>query len=293
MRLFLLSMILLFLLTLPVFQAECSITVEADQLSVAVTPVLIERSIDVNERLIRYIGEKMHMPIRIVQRKSYQEINDLMRKREVDIAFICSLSYIVGKETSGMELLVLPKSQGQPLYHSYVIVSRSSYAKSIEDLKGQLYAYPDPLSNSGFLYPRYRLAKAGYDPDGFFKKWIITHSHSSSIEAVNDGFVQGASVDSYIYDVMSILNPELTKNTKIIETSPAFGFPPVVVRKGLPDEVKRRLRMVFLQMDKDPVGQKVLQGMLLDGFVQGDDSLFDSVRKMHVFMNKGPSKVAQ
>lgn len=277
---------LLALLTLSVCPADRSAAAEERPMSVAVTPVLIERNVEVNDRLIRYIGEKMNMPIRIIQRKTYQEINDLIRRNEVDIAFICSLSYIVGKEKSGMELLVVPKTKGRPLYRSYVIVAKESLAKSIEDLKGQLYAYPDPLSNSGYLYPRYRLAKAGYNPDEFFTKWIITHSHSASIEAVNDGFVQGASVDSYIYDLMTILNPELTNNTKIIETSPAFGFPPVVMRKGLPEDVKKRLRTVFLQMEKDPVGGEILQGMLLDGFTQSDDSLFDSVRKMNLFMNK-------
>jgi phosphonate transport system substrate-binding protein len=174
-----------------------------------------------------------------------------------------------------------------------VIVASKSLAKSIEDLKGQLYAYPDPLSNSGFLYPRYRLARAEYNPDEFFRKWIRTNSHSASIEAVNDGFVHGASVDSYIYDLMSILNPELTVNTRIIEISPAFGFPPVVVRKNLSEDVKKKLRAVFLQMDADPAGREILQGMLLEGFVPGDDSLFDSVRKMHTFMNKRSASVSQ
>jgi phosphonate transport system substrate-binding protein len=167
-----------------------------------------------------------------------------------------------------------------------VIAAREGLSRSMEDLTGQLYAYPDPLSNSGYLYPRYRLTKAGHNPDEFFGKWIRTNSHSASIEAVNDGFVQGASVDSYIYDLMNILNPEMTVNTKILETSPAFGFPPVVMRKDLPEDVKKKLKIVFLQMEKDPAGEKILRGMLLDGFAQSDDSLFDSVRKMYLFMNK-------
>jgi phosphonate transport system substrate-binding protein len=288
-------LLLNFLAVLALSICPGSRTSAADErpLSVAVTPVLIEKNVEVNDRLIRYIGEKMNMQIRTVQRKTYQEINDLMRQKEVDIAFICSLSYIVGKEKAGMELLVVPKTKGQPLYYSYVIVAKGGLARSIEDLRGQLYAYPDPLSNSGYLYPRYRLAKAGYNPDEFFTKWIITQSHSASIEAVNDGFVQGASVDSYIYDLMSILNPELTNNTKIIETSPAFGFPPVVIRKSLPEDMKKKLRTVFLQMEKDRVGGKILQDMLLDGFMQSDDSLFDSVRKMYLFMNNRSSGAPQ
>lgn len=250
-------------------------------LRVAITPVLVERNVELNERLIGYIGEKMNMPITIVQRKSYQEINDLIRQKKVDVAFVCSLPYILGKSRSGMELLVVPITKGKPLYYSYAIVARDSLAKSIEDLRGKLYAYPDPLSNSGYLYPRYRLIRAGFSPDDFFNKWIQTHSHTASIEAVSDGFVDGANVDSYIYDLMSILRPALTEKTKIIERSPPFGFPPVVVRSDLPAEMKRKLKALFLTLHEDARGNAILLDMHLDGFVNGDDSLFDPVRKMY------------
>lgn len=254
-------------------------------LKVAITPVLVERNVEMNKKLIEYIGEKIKMPINIVQRKTYQEINDLIEQRQVDIAFVCTLPYVIGKEKFGMELLAVPKTKGKPYYYSYVIVPKDSPAKSIKDLKGKLYAYPDPLSNSGYLFPRYRLAKAGYSPDEYFRKWVQTYSHTASIEAVGDGFVDGASVDSYIYDLMGILHPELTGKTKIIEVSPPFGFTPVGVRKNLPSDLKRKLRSVLLDMDKDPAGKNILKGMLLDGFVKGDDSLFDTVRRMHHYMN--------
>lgn len=257
-------------------------------LKVSITPVLVERNVELNERLIGYIGEKIEMPISIVQRKTYQEINDLIRQKKVDIAFVCSLPYIVGRDNAGMELLVVPKMKSKPLYHSYLIVPKDSLAQSMEDLRGMLYAYPDPLSNSGYLYPRYRLIRAGFSPDDFFKRWVQTHSHTSSIEAVSDGFVDGASIDSYIYDLMSILRPELTGKTKIIEISPPFGFPPVVVRKDLPVDLKKKLKSIFLAIHDDPKGKLILKDMLLDGFVTGKDSLFDPVRKMHDYVNKYP-----
>lgn len=254
------------------------------ELKVAITPVLVERNVEINERLIDFIGQKIGRPIRIVQRKTYQEINDLVRQGQVDIAFVCSLPYIIGKERAGMELLAVPKTKGKPLYYSYVIVPVDSLAKSIEDLKGKLYAYPDQLSNSGYLYPRYRLAKSGHSPDRFFTRWVRTHSHTESIEAVSDGFVDGASVDSYIYDLMSVLRPELTSKTKIIEVSPAFGFPPVVMRGDLPPALKAKLVSVFVSLENDSEGRKILGDMLLDGFAKGDDRLFDPVREMYQHM---------
>ncbi len=254
-------------------------------LKVAITPVLVEQNVELNKRLIEYIGKKIKMPTNIVQRKTYQEINDLIEQGRVDIAFVCTLPYVIGKEKFGMELLAVPKRRGKPYYYSYVVVPKDSPARSIEDLRGKLYAYPDPLSNSGYLFPRYRLARAGYSPNEYFRKWVQTYSHTASIEAVGDSLVDGASVDSYVYDLMHILHPELTSKTKVIEISPPFGFTPVVMRKNLPVDLKRKLRSVFLGMDKDPAGKNILKDMLLDGFIKGDDSLFDTVRRMYHYMN--------
>lgn len=254
-------------------------------LKVAITPVLVERNVDMNKRLIEYIGRKAGVPVDIVQRKTYQEVFDLIEQRQVDIAFVCTVPYIIGKEKFGMGLLAVPKADGKPLYYSYVIVPKDSPAKSIEDLKGKLYAYSDQLSNSGYLYPRYRLAKAGYSPKHFFRKWVLTYSHTASIEAVSSGLVDGASVDSYIYNLISFMHPELTSKTRIIEVSPPFGFTPVVVRANFPPKLKSRIRSALVDMEKDPEGKKILRELHLDGFVAGNDTLFDSVRVMYRFMN--------
>jgi phosphonate transport system substrate-binding protein len=250
-------------------------------LRVAITPVLVERNVELNQRLVAYVAEKMKRPMTIVHRKSYQEVNELIKQKKVDVAFVCSLPYILGKEGAGMELLAVAQRNGRPEYHSYLIVPRDSAARSLDDLRGGLYAYPDPLSNSGYLYPRHRLMQAGFSPERFFRKWIRSHSHSGSIEAVSDGFVDGASVDSYVYDLLAVLRPELTGKTRILEISPPFAFPPVVVRADLPPDTKRRLRHLFLTIHEDPIGAAILRDLLLDGFVNPDDSLFDSIRSMY------------
>lgn len=259
-------------------------------LRVAITPVLVERNVEINKRLIEYIGEKVKYPVHVIQRRTYQEVNDLLEQKMVDIAFVCSLPYVSGKEQFGMEILVTPVTDGKPYYYSYTVIQKESSARSIKDLKGKIYAYPDPLSNSGYLYPRYKLAREGYSPEHFFRRWVRTYSHTASIEAVNDGLVDGASVDSYIYDLTRILNPKLTANTKVIEISPPFGFPPVVIRKNMPSTLKEGLRNILLEMDTDPEGGKILKALQLDRFIKPDESLYDSVREMHRYMNTRQDK---
>ena len=167
-----------------------------------------------------------------------------------------------------------------PVYYSYVIVPRDSPVQRFEELRGKRYAYSDPLSNSGHLVPAYRLAQLGETPERFFRRSIFTYSHSGSVEAVAVRFVDGASVDSYVYDYLATTNPRLTEKTRIIEKSAPHGITPVVVRADLDEPLKGRLRAVFLAMDQDPKGQEILRQLMIRRFVTVSDSLYDSIRQM-------------
>jgi len=49
-------------------------------------------TLDSYGQLISYLGKALHQPVEIVQRGTYAEINDLIKSRYVDLAFVCSLA---------------------------------------------------------------------------------------------------------------------------------------------------------------------------------------------------------
>jgi phosphonate transport system substrate-binding protein len=250
------------------------------RLRIAITPVLVEHYLEVNRQLIAYVGEKLGQPTDLVQRRSYKEISDLLEKGEVDVAFVCGRPYVIDHERFGLELLAAPLVYDQPIYYSYVIVPRDSPVQRFEELRGKRYAFSDPLSNSGHLVPVYMLAQMGETPEHFFARSIFTYSHSANVEAVAVKFVDGASVDSYVYDYLAATNPRLTEKTRIIERSPSHGITPVVVRSDLAPAVKARVRKVLLDMDQDAKGREILRQLMIRRFVTVPDQLFDSIRQM-------------
>lgn len=251
---------------------------------IGLTAVIVEDFLQLNNQLLQYVGEKAGIPVELVLRKSYQEMNDLLEKEEVDVAFVCSPPYIIGHDKFGLELLVVPQINGEPLYYSYVVVPKDSEAKRFEDLRGKVYAFSDPLSNSGKLVPTYFLAKMGETPDSFFKGYIYTQSHYNSIEAVAVGFVDGASVDSYVWDLADATNPKFTKKTKIIEKFIPFPFTPFVIRKEIDPALKERIRGAFLNMHSDAKGKEILNKLRIDKFVKVPDSFYNPVREMLNFV---------
>lgn len=233
-----------------------------------------------------YIEDKLGKEVAFVDREDYAEINDMLRNGDLDAAFVCSGPYVDGHKNFGMELLVAPQAYGETVYYSYIIVPKKSAIKSFEDLRGKSFAFTDPLSNSGKLVPTYMLARMNETPDTFFSRYIFTKKHDKSIQAVAQGVVDGAAVDSLIWEYLNRTNPEFTSRTRIILKSPPYGIPPVVVPKGLDPKIKERLRQIFLNAHNDNKGRELLSKMMIDKFVASDDSAYDSVREMKSWLAK-------
>jgi phosphonate transport system substrate-binding protein len=237
-----------------------------------------------------YIGKKLNRQVDFIDRESYREINQLLRSGNVDAAFVCSGPYVDGHAEFSLELLVAPQAYGQTVYHAYIIVARDSPITRFEELKGGTFAFADPDSNTGRLVPEFMLAKMGETPESFFSKHVFTHGHDKSIKAVARGIIDGASVDSLIWDYADRRNPQFTSKTKIIRKSAPYAIPPVVVRPGLDEQLKKTLKQIFLSAHADPEGKVILQNMMIDKFIEVDDKAYDSIREMKAWVKQQKKK---
>jgi phosphonate transport system substrate-binding protein len=234
--------------------------------------------------MVNYVGDKMGLPARMVQRKTYAEMNGILKSKDIDLSFVCSGPYVEGRKDFGMELLVAPVVNGVPVYYADIIVHKDSALTRLEDLEGKKFAFTDPDSNTGRIVPTYMVGMLGKTPETFFKKYIFTYSHDNSIAAVASRVVDGASVDSLIYDYIKAKYPELVADTKVIARSPAYGIPPIVVHPDTDPAKKEKLREIFLHMHEDPKGQKILKGIMIDRFIVPEDAAYDSVRAMQQWL---------
>ncbi len=230
--------------------------------------------------LLRYLETKIGEKIEYVDRESYTEINEMLRTGKLDAAFVCSGPYVDGKEQFGLELLVAPQAYGATVYYSDILVAKESAIHSFAELRGKRFAFTDPLSNTGKLVPTYMLATMNETPEKFFKEVIFTKSHDKSIKAVAQGVVDGAAVDSLIWEYLKATNPEFTAKTRILQKSQPYAIPPVAVPRDLDPGLKAKLKEAFLSAHLDPQGQQILRKMKIDKFVVIDDQAYDSVREM-------------
>lgn len=235
--------------------------------------------------LLNYLGRKLNRPVELVQRQTYAEVNDLIKNGNVDVALVCTSAYIVGQRDFGMELLVAPQVNGETVYYSWLIVPTDSPARSMVDLRGKVFAFTDPMSLTGRAYPLSLVRALGATPETFFARTFFTYSHDNAIRAVATQVADGANVDHLVYDFFVARDPSIAQRTRVIQRSPAFGIPPVVVNPHLSPQLKETLREVMLKMNDDSDGRTALQNLMVERFVPVTDDLYAAARALYLQVN--------
>lgn len=250
-----------------------------DVYRIGLTPVFLDDMIAFLDDWRAYLERQLGAEVRFVRRGSYAEVVDLLLQDQLDFAWLCGFPFVTHRKD--FELLSVPVFRGQPLYQSYLIVPASDeHIRMLSELQGRVFAFSDPNSNSGYLYTQYRLAKMDVSAAKFFRKTFFTGAHKAVIEAVSRRLADAGAVDGYVYEALAKLNPALTRQTRVVERSPSFGFPPFVAHRHVTPTKRMRLREVLQKMNEDEEGRRLLDTLFLDGFEAQDPALYDDIADM-------------
>ena len=182
----------------------------------------------------------------------------------IDVAFVCSPPMIwLGNavEVVAAPVLTDPRFGGKPLYTSDVIVNRNSSFQSLEDLRGARWAFNEPSSWSGYWVTLQRIGS--WD---FFGEVVEAGFHERAVRMVSDGEIDGAAIDCHVLGVALRQDPELAERVRVVETLGPAPSQPVVVRAGLEDGIKARIREQLLAL-RDPLMTKYM----VQGFAPAPD----------------------
>jgi phosphonate transport system substrate-binding protein len=254
-----------------VSRADQSVT-----LRFGLTPVFLSDDLELLANLKAYLDNSTGFSVQLVTRRTYQEITTLLISGQLDAAWICGYPFVQYRHE--LDLVAVPVWRGEPLYQSYLIADSHREASGIDDLNGDIHAFSDPDSNSGFLVTRALLAERRVQPEAFFRHFFFTYGHRNVIRAVGAGLAQSGSVDGYVWEVMSEVEPALTGRTRIVRKSEKLGFPPIAAPRALRGTAAvTALTAALLHMPNHPTGRAMLRMLRLDGFTRSEPSLFDTI----------------
>ncbi|OYX07381.1 MAG: phosphonate ABC transporter substrate-binding protein, partial [Rhizobiales bacterium 32-66-8] len=203
-------------------------------------------------------------------------ITALLVSGQLDAAWICGFPFVMHR--AELQLVAVPLWRGRPLYQAYLIVDRERPCGSLTDLRGDIHAFSDPDSNSGFLVTRALLAEKGLRPTPFFSRTFYTYGHRNVVRAVAAGLAGSGSVDGYVHEVLCEIEPGLASKVRILRHSEWLGFPPIAApRIPVNARALAALTEALSHMNGDEEGRAVLEMLRLDGFVPQDPALYEPI----------------
>ena len=246
------------------------------EITLGLTPVFLNNDLELLSTLKAYLESSTGQTVKLVLRRTYEEITSLLVSGQLDAAWICGYPFVAFRDQ--LELVAVPVWRGKPLYQSYIIAGVENPAASISDLRGSVHAFSDPNSNSGYLVTAALLAGQGLRPESFFSRVFFTYGHRNVVRAVAAGLADSGSVDGYVWEVLTTAEPEMTRTTRIVRKSEWLGFPPIATtRAARARREVQALQRAFVGMADNVQGRLVLRLLHLDGFAEEPPTLFDTI----------------
>lgn len=230
--------------------------------------------------LLRLVGERLGMPVVMLQRRGYAESNAMLDRGEADAGWICTGAYATLARKGDWLVLAAPVQGHQAEYHSVVIVRANAPFQGFEDLRGRSFALVDPLSLSGRAWVLWELRRRDQDPRRFFREVRYSGSHDRSIEWVLEGEVDAAAVDSLIVEHLRRTRPKEMEELRVLLASEAFPSPPIVASGSLPAGLQHRLQDILTTLHQEPEGIEILEGLGIRGFRAVDPEAYRQVSEI-------------
>ena len=252
---------------------------------IIVASYLAENARPTYERIAAWVARRLGEPAELIS-GAWESRLQMLDDGRVHLGFICGWPYSQRFDRSDrtIELLCAPvmapaRYQGRPIYFTDVIVRRDRPLRAFADLRGRSYAYNGTESHSGYNVPRDHLLSLG-ETSGYFGRAVASGSHQTSIRMVAEGAVDASGIDSTVLDLELTLRPKLRETLRVVESIGPGPIPPVVVASRLAEDLKKRLREVFLTMHEESGGRAILAGGLIARFVPVQDGDYDPIRAM-------------
>jgi phosphonate transport system substrate-binding protein len=190
---------------------------------------------------------------------SYAATIEALCAKRVDIAWLAPFSYVIAKAKCNADVRLITVRFNLPYYRSQIMVRADSGITKIEQLKGKRFAFTDPASTSGYLFPAAMLKKLGYDPDRFFSQKIFVGSHPNAVLAVYRGQVDGAASFEDARLAVARQFPDVLEKVKVIAYTDPIPNDTVSFGAHVPEEVKQKMTKALLRLSATPAGQEELK----------------------------------
>ena len=276
------------LLLLPLGQISCG-TAENEPRILRVGFVPAENAQEVARNaqpIVEILQRELGLEVQAFVATDYTGVVEALRANKLDMAFLTPASYVLAKGEADVKVILKSHRRGRAYYHSVIITHVDSGIRTLEDLRDKTFAFGDPLSTSGHIFPRKMFMEKEINPVKDFKKVIYSGGHDATVLAVLNRKVDGGATYANFPDgrgaswTQYLKDPEEQKKIHAIAYSEPIPADNLVINSFLDPVLTKKIEKIFLDLSSDSKGKKMLRDLyLIDGFIPATDQDYDSVRE--------------
>ena len=219
---------------------------------------------------------------------------EAMRAGNLDIMIVSPMSYYQAKERANIEPLVSTIAIGAVPYQTafFTRVERDDI-NSLADLRDKTFAFVDPGSSSGYMYPKTKLVvDLDLDPDQlelpgyFFKTVAYSGKHDSSLIGVYMGDYDAATASTstlYNLNEAGLIDGD---EIKVIDVTDEIPNPCFIINADHPQSLKDAALDFFLSYDNPDYFEQLYRNPDIR-YTRAYESDYDVVNEMLRVLNIG------
>ena len=251
--------------------------------------------VPIYDHIAKLLADQIHCDVKVYITTTYNAEIEAMRNGKLEIGEFGPLGYVLAHQVAKAEAVAaFSNAEGKPdNYWASIVVPKGSPLKSVAALKGHTFAFSDPASTSGHLFPAYGMRKAGLDPD---KDLTASYagSHTASFEALYNKKVDAGELNSEQLESAKQRGHYQDGDVVFLWKSDPIPTDPISVYGGLPDGFKKRLVAALQSLDLSglPEADRKIMGLGGTRFVPQTDGAYDQIRDLVKTLNIDLNKLS-
>jgi len=239
--------------------------------------------VPIYEKIGKVLGEKLGCDVKVYVATNYNAEIEAMRNGKLEMGQFGPLGYVLAHQVAKAEAIAtFATADNKPnTYWASLVTWPGSGIKTAAEIKGHSFAFSDPASTSGHLFPAYGLRKAGLDPDKDIRA-IYAGSHTASFEALRNHKVDAGELNSEQIESATQRGHYKDGDVVFLWKSDPIPIDPIAVRGDLPDGFKKRLIAVVQNLDLSGLAEadRKLIGAHGLRFVPQNDASYNGIRDL-------------
>jgi len=229
------------------------------------------------------IGKEVGCKVEILITTNYTAEIEAMRAGKLEVGEFGPLGYVLAHQVAKAQAVAtFGNKEGKPdTYTAGIVTWPGSGITTLKQVAGQSFAYSDPASTSGHLFPAYALSKIGINPDTGVKG-IYAGTHGASFEALRNHKVQAGELNSEEIEAAKVAGSWQDGMFVELWRSDPIPVDPITLAPSVQGPFRARLIHVLQTLDLSQLSADDLKIIGSSGakLVPTDDAAFNGIRDL-------------